>query len=206
MCGLPPRMHVALRAVELRRHLELAARSRRPRSSRAVPGCDLRVARLLQQHRQPADLRVRRRCRPRGRRCARARSGSAWPGSSAGPAARVVATDDVDLVAAELLRQRAPFGLARQHLSAAWPAVQRRARRGDEHHRELSAVHLNVLRKKFGKAASGNPRFVRHVQKPCAPCAPRLIRYWTNTWLSVASCRLRSVASCNRIRLNSLGL
>ena len=86
-----------------------------------LSGLDFRVARLLQQHRQPADLQLGA--------GAHQQVGVARAGDQARPGLDLVRVLQrggghlhVDQLAAELLRQRAPLGLAGQH-------AQRRVRR-----------------------------------------------------------------------------
>ena len=57
ICGLPPRMHVALGAVEARRLFEQRHLARRLEIAR-LARLDLRIAGLLQHERQPADLEL----------------------------------------------------------------------------------------------------------------------------------------------------
>ena len=104
-------MDIAVAAIEPRRHVERhdeATGLEVSRRTRREPG----VRRLLQQHRQPARLRAPCRCRPAGRRRACARSGSGRASMRCGSCKAVVVDVTLTLVAAELRRQRRPFGLA----------------------------------------------------------------------------------------------
>jgi hypothetical protein len=122
---------VALGTVELRRHVELANEVGGGEVA-GLPGLHLGVARLLQQHRQPADLELGAGARDEvGVACARdqARLGL----DLVRVLQRARRDGDVDELAAELLRERAPLGLAREDAHGAVRGSEReRKDRSDE--------------------------------------------------------------------------
>ena len=106
-------VHVALGAIEPRRFLEHRHIARRLEIA-GLAGLDRRVARLLRDEREPADLEL-----GAGRDD---EIGAARPRDEAGLGLDVVRIlqrvgrdVDADLVAAQLLRQRAPFGNRGEH-------------------------------------------------------------------------------------------
>ena len=179
-CGLPAAC-VAHRAVHPRRLLEQRHDARRLEVAR-LARLDLRVARLRLHQRHPADSRARRRCRSRGRRCGRARSGSAAPRCDAGPAVRS--------------RRRTRSALSPPSSRASAPHSGSQAK----------IVERSVRASRERKARSRKEKSHDGPQKVCAPCAPRLRMYCSSTWLSVhAGARLVG-GELRRTRLNSDGL
>ena len=114
MCGLPPRVDVAFGAVEARRLFEQRHVARRLEVAR-LARLDLRIAGLLRHERQPADLEL-----GAGRDdevgAARARDEARLRLDVMRVLQRVGRGVDVDLVAAQLLRERAPFGHRGEHV------------------------------------------------------------------------------------------
>ena len=143
------------------------------------PGCTLRVARLLQQQRQPADLELGAGADQQVG-VARARD-QARPGLDLVRVLQRGGGDrHVDLVAAELLRERAPFGLAGEH-------AQRGVRRQREQQR--AAPRRSGSRAIFIMRSPVNSRARRGRPGSSGTAA--------KSWLSVAPSRARSRANCS---------
>jgi hypothetical protein len=133
------RMDVAHRAVELRGHLEKSQCRRRLEITRR-PALDLRVAGLLQQDRQPADLELGAiRDDEIGR--ARARNQARLRVHAMHVLHRRGCGVDVDVIAAELGRERAPVGGRREHADRRL----RRQRQGEEQQREAPRMKFFMV-------------------------------------------------------------
>ena len=151
MCGLPAGVHVTLRAVDLGRHFELAHEI----GGREVAGCPGWILALPDccsstgsqpalelgagAHQQIGIARARDQARPRLDLSAGPAAPS-WP-PTLRPAARRAPAP------ARPIRARRPAPAARRaRLHCTEP------RCSDEHHREWSAVHLNVLRRRISQS------------------------------------------------------
>src|SRR5204862_1012129 len=103
--------------------------------------------------------------------------------------ARAGRDKDVGLVAAKLLGQSAPFGLAGENFE------RPRAARGQEEGQAEQQAGAADRRAEHGRLP----------QKMCAPCAPRLMMYCRIAWSSAVP-RDQSRLYCRRKRPNSLVL
>ncbi len=182
------RMHVAFGAIETRRPLDRRDERRRleiPRLARL----HLAVAGLLQHERQPADLELRA-----GRddevRLPRAGDQARLRFDVVRVLQRVGRRVDAHVVAAELLRERAPFGNRREYRQRREAPASVSASAAKAATALMNACMIEVLRR----------------QNLCAPCAPSVRMYWRNHSLSVTSGRRSLRAYCSRKRLNSDGV
>ena len=181
MCGLPAACTSPSERSRRCRHLEQRHHARRLEVAR-LAGLDLRVARLRLQQRQPADLELGA--------GAHHQVGAARPRDQARPrldAVRILQRGgrDVDarLVAGELLRERAPLGLARED-------VERRPRgkRNQQENNDQESISWWLL------------ELVRAVR---AEAVDVLQEHLVVGHALRATCPR---ANCSRKRLNSLGL
>jgi hypothetical protein len=182
---------VALRAVELRRHLELADEVGGGEVAR-LPGCTLALPDCCSSSgSQPISSSAPVQATRSALRARAIRLGLAW--IWCGSWSAVGRDRDVDEVAADLLRERAPLGLAREDA--------KRGVRGGEGDRR--AAPRRAPASDGGKTMHG---VLLGINTSARRARPRLIWYCTNHCVSAPPSRARSRATCNRTRENSLGL